>query len=139
MSTAGGFAVAVTRDLGQCTQLGALSPAAERPEKPPGTVWKFILFCTINRTPEHRSVSLPFQGIRALREHKIACPRSLGELGSQPGPCPLWQKQAGKSRSQELCILAGRERERPAFRQLGYVKQKYRLPFNSVSLCHISA
>lgn len=30
--------------------------------------------------------------------------------------------EAGKSRSQELCIFGGRERKRPVFRQLGDVK-----------------
>lgn len=113
--------MAVMRAVSQCAQLG--TQPCSRVLKGLPVLFGNILFCTINRLPERGSVSLPFQGSKAPREHRIACPRSLGELGSQPGPSPLWQKNAGKSRSQELCILEGRERERTVFRQPGMLNK----------------
>lgn len=57
-----------------------------------------------------------------LREHKLPCPGSLCELGSQPGPSPRPLAEAEESRSPEVCIFRGREMERAMFRQPGYVK-----------------
>lgn len=63
-------------------------------EGPPRAVCKLILSCAIHRTLEGRSVSPPFQGIKAPRGHRTCPARSCGEVRAQPGLVPAFHQSS---------------------------------------------